>query len=211
MSFANAGMFHPGHRHLIDIAVSRLPTSDPVLEIGVWAGLSTNVLTHFLVLHGRPNELVCTDPWIFEGEEPETIPESSVTFVDYRARIRTQFEENVRFWSGHRLPYAFALSSDEFFAAWRARETRSDVFGREWTLGGGIAFAFVDGDHRYDQARRDLENVDAFLVPGGFVLFDDSDEFGAFPDVNRVVREALRHYDYDLVGENPHHLLRKRG
>ena len=33
----------------------------------------------------------------------------------------------------------------------------------------------------------------------------------AFPDVNRVVREALLDYGYDLVGENPHHLLRKRG
>jgi len=211
MSFANAGMFHSGHRHLIDLAVSQLPTDDPVFEIGVFAGLSTNVLTHFLVRHGRSNELVCTDPWIFEGEEPETIPDSSITFIEYRARIRTQFEENVRFWSGGRLPYAFSLASDDFFAAWRGGETRVDVFGRERALGGPIAFAFVDGDHRYDQAQRDFENVDAFLVPGGFVLFDDSDEFGAFPEVYGVVQEALRDHGYELAAENPHHLLRKRG
>jgi len=209
MSFAVAGMFHPGHRHLIDVAISQLPTDDPVLEIGVFAGLSTNVLTYFLARHDRRNDLISTDPWIFEGEEPEVIPESAIAFVEYRARVRSQFEDNVRFWSAGRLPHAFPLASDAFFAAWRAGESLIDVFGRERGLGGSISFAFVDGDHRYDQARRDFVNVDAVLVPGGFVLFDDSDEFGAFPEVHSIVLEALRDHDYELVGENPHHLLRK--
>ena len=210
MLFANAGMFHPGHRHLIDLAVRALPTDDPVLEIGAFAGLSTNVLTYFLKLHGRRNVLVTTDPWIFEGEEPELVPDSDIPFTAYRARVRAQFEENVRFWSGDRLPYAFDLTSDRLFDAWRAGETLTDVFGREHRLGGPIAFCFVDGDHRYEQARRDFLNADRVLVPDGFLLFDDSDEFGAFPDVHRVVQEALRDFGYELVAENPHHLLRKR-
>jgi predicted O-methyltransferase YrrM len=209
MSFSVAGMLHPGHRHLMDSAVRLLPTSDPVLEIGAFAGLSTNVLTYFLEQHGRENELVTTDPWIFEGEEPTTVPESSVTFPEYRARVRTQFEENVRFWNAHRLPYAFDLTSDDLFTAWRDGAERTDVFGRPRRLGGPIAFSFVDGDHRYEQARRDFLHVDEFLVPGGLVLFDDSDEFGAFPDVYRVVQEAIGSHGYELVDENPHHLLRK--
>jgi len=69
----------------------------------------------------------------------------------------------------------------------------------------------VDGDHSGEQVRRDFEHVDELLVPGGFVLFDDSDEFGAFPQVTKVVREAIREHGYELVGENPHHLLRKPG
>jgi len=209
MSFANAGMLHAGHRFLIDLAISRLPSDDPVLEIGAFCGLSTNVLVYFLTRHGRPNALYTTDPWVFEGEGTETLPDAQIPFADYRALVREQFERNVRFWSGSRLPHAYPLSSDDFFAAWREGGIRTDVFGRDAQFGGPLSFCFVDGDHSEEQVRRDFANVDEHLVPGGFVLFDDSDEFGAFPQVTTVVREAIREHGYTLVGQNPHHLLRK--
>ena len=129
MGFANAGMLHAGHRFLIDTAVSQLPTDDPVLEIGAFCGLSTNVLVYFLTKHGRPNALFSTDPWVFEGEGSEALPEPQIAFDDYRRFVREQFERNVRFWSGSRLPHAYALTSDEFFAAWREGGVRTDVFG----------------------------------------------------------------------------------
>ena len=93
--------------------------------------------------------------------------------------------------------------------AWREGGIRTDVFGRDAAFGGQLSFCFVDGDHSEEQVRRDFANVDEHLVPGGFVLFDDSDEFGAFPQVTTVVREAIREHGYTLVGQNPHHLLRK--
>jgi len=147
MSFANAGMLHAGQRFLIDRAISQLPTDDPVVEIGAFAGLSTNVLIYFLTKHGKPNALYSTDPWVFEGEGVETLPEPQIPFDDYRRLVQEQFERNVRFWSGSRLPHAYALASDEF---------------------------------------------------------------GAFPQVTEVVRQAIRGRGYELVGENPHHLLRRR-
>ena len=211
MSFANAGMLHAGHRFLIDRAISQLPTDDPVVEIGAFAGLSTNVLIYFLTKHGKPNALYSTDPWVFEGEGVETLPEPQIPFDDYRRLVQEQFERNVRFWSGSRLPHAYALASDEFFAAWNEGGIRTDVFGRDGRFGGPLSFCFVDGDHSGEQVRRDFEHVDELLVPGGFVLFDDSDEFGAFPQVTQVVRDAIREHGYELVGENPHHLLRKPG
>ena len=75
---------------LIDVAISRLPTDDPVLEIGTFCGLSTNVLVYFLTKHGRPNVLYSTDPWVFEGEGSETLPEAQIPFEDYRRFIREQ-------------------------------------------------------------------------------------------------------------------------
>jgi hypothetical protein len=92
-------------------------------------------------------------------------------------------------------------------AGWRG----PDVFGRDADFGGPLSFCFVDGDHSPEQVRRDFEHVEEVLVPGGFVLFDDSDEFGAFPQVTEVVRDAIHECGYELVGENPHHLLRKPG
>jgi hypothetical protein len=117
----------------------------------------------------------------------------------------------VRFWNGHRLPHSFRLRSDAFFDAWLQGETRVDLFGRDVRLGGPASLVFIDGDHRVEQARRDFENADRVLVPGGFVLMDDSDCFGAFPHLYELVLEVARAHGYDIVGENPHHLLRKRG
>lgn len=210
MSFATAGMLHPGNRYLIDLAVRELPSDDPVLEIGSLAGLSANTITYFLQRHGRPNQLFTTDPWVLEGEGSPTVPESDIAFTDYRALIRAQFERNVRFWNGDRLPHSFALSSDDFFAAWAGGETRADVFGRETPLGGSLAFAYVDGDHSYEQVWRDFENVDRLLVPGGLIFFDDSDQFGEDPQVYDAVQDVLASHPYDVVGQNPYYLLRKR-
>ena len=49
----------------------------------------------------------------------QALPEPQIAFEDYRRLVQEQFERNVRFWSGSRLPHAYALTSDEFFAAWR--------------------------------------------------------------------------------------------
>lgn len=209
MSLAVAGMLDPGHRYLIDLAVGGLPSEDPVVEIGSFCGLSTSVIGHFLHHHGRSNTLIATDPWVFEGEGSTTLSGSDIPFEDYRRFVREQFERNVRFWSEGRLPHAFDLSSDEFFAAWEDAIPRVDLFGRETMLGGAISFCFIDGDHSFEQARRDFLHVDRWLVSGGFVLFDDSDEFGRFPQVHAVVCEAIQAHGYELVAANPHHLLRK--
>jgi hypothetical protein len=76
------------------------------------------------------------------------------------------------------------------------------------TMGGPLAFAYIDGNHTYDFAKRDWRNVDEFLVPGGFVLFDDSASYLDF-DVYPVTRELRRNPKYELVSANPNHLFRK--
>jgi hypothetical protein len=49
-----------------------------------------------------------------------------------------------------------------------------DVFGRNVVLGGSLSFCYIDGNHTYGFAKRDFENKDRFLAPGGFIFFDDS-------------------------------------
>jgi hypothetical protein len=73
-----------------------------------------------------------------------------------------------------RLPHHIAVSSDKFFELWTQKEEVVDFFGHVTTLGGPISFAYIDGDHTYEQSWRDFQNVDRFLLPGGFIVFDDS-------------------------------------
>lgn len=49
--------------------------------------------------------------------------------------------------------------------------------------------AFVDGDHDYEAVRRDISNVDHFLVPGGWICFDDA--FSSYEGVTRAIEECI--------------------
>ncbi len=210
LGFANAGMLNRGNLYCFDTAIAGLPADTSVVEIGSFAGLSTNLLVYYLRRHGRDNRLFTCDRWEFEGARPgERIGEGPVTFDEYRAFVRESFLRNVRFFSGDRLPHTLEMNADEFFEAWSREAGAIDVFGRPVTLGGPIGFCYIDGNHSYACARRDFENADAFLVPGGFILFDDSAD-GTPWEVCRVVAEVAADAGYELVARNPNYLFRKR-
>lgn len=49
--------------------------------------------------------------------------------------------------------------------------------------------AFVDGDHGYDAVCSDIENVEKFLVPGGWICFDDA--FSSYEGVNQAITDKI--------------------
>ena len=82
------------------------------------------------------------------------------------------------------------------------------VFERNITLGGSISFAFIDGNHSYDFAKRDFENTDKFLEPGGFILFDDSADNCTF-ECRHLMKEIEVNPNYEMVVKNPNYLFKK--
>lgn len=210
VQIAHAGLLHRGNLYCFDYAVRNLPSDAPVLEIGSFCGLSANIITHYLVRHGRPNRLITCDPWYVKGApDGRKVGDSSLSCSEYRTFVKESFVRNARTFSRDRLPYTVEATSDELFEAWNAKKEVSDVFGRKITLGGEMSFCYIDGDHSYDCVQRDFKNCDRFLLPGGFILFDDSDEGAPF-DVNEVVAEVCRSPAYELVTTNPNCLFRKR-
>lgn len=181
-----------------------------VLEIGSFAGLSTNIITYFMRKHGKTNPFYCCDPWRFEGSRATaTLGDSTISHEEYRAFVRDTFIRNVAFFSRGALPHAIEMDAAEFFPAWDAGLAVTDVFGRNAVLGGRVGFAFIDGDHSYDAATRDSRGCDRWLEPGGSILFDDSSDDSVF-DVPRVVREALATRRYAVLVRNPNYLLVRR-
>jgi hypothetical protein len=102
------------------------------------------------------------------------------------------------------------MTSESFFREWSQTSTTTDVFGRTVSIGRQIAFAYIDGAHTYTAAKSDVDNVDAFLMPGGFVLFDDSAEDSGFQEVTRVATEVARLPQYELVFAKPNYFFKKR-
>ena len=76
-------------------------------------------------------------------------------------------------------------------------------------LGGKISFAYIDGNHYYDYAKRDFENVDKNLEIGGFILFDDSADTADKFEVWRVIDEIKKSGKYEIIKNNPNYLMKK--
>jgi hypothetical protein len=48
---------------------------------------------------------------------------------------------------------------------------------------------FIDGDHSYDSVSQDIQNMDRYLVPGGWICFDDA--FSCYDGVNRAIEDCI--------------------
>lgn len=215
-SVIGEGMLHPGNIYLMDQAMRQMPEGGCVLEIGSYGGLSANLLTYLLGKHGRSAKLFCCDAWVYEGFHDRKggttmwmDGRTDVLRTDYMAHIKDSFIKSARLLSGQRLPSAIHLDSDAFFNYWKMGNTIQDVFGRETTLGGPISFAYIDGNHAYDFARRDMENTAQFLLPGGFILLDDSAKGQQFGSA-KLAKEWSNHPDFEVVSANPHYLFQKK-
>lgn len=209
LRFANPGMLHAGNVDLFAYCIERLPTADPIIEIGSFCGLSVNHIIHLLRKLGRANRVFGADSWCFaDAVRGQNIDGSHVAFDAYREHVVTTYRRNVELFSVDQLPYHIQRTSDAFFARWRSGSTDTDFFGRDVELGGPISFAYIDGDHSYEQAKRDFENVSAWLVPGGFVIFDDSEDGGPFGS-SEAARDASTTAGFRLVGKNPNYCIQK--
>jgi predicted O-methyltransferase YrrM len=175
------GMLSDHNMKLIHYAIQHLPKEGCVLEIGSYGGLSTNFILHLLEKYQQAHALFTCDAWVYEGfhdhignqglyiDGSDTILRST-----YGLYLKTAFIQACQFLHSERLPYSYHTESSMFFEQWQAGQEATDVFGRTQTLGGAIAFAYIDGDHSYAISKNDFEQVAQYIVPGGFILFDDS-------------------------------------
>ena len=49
--------------------------------------------------------------------------------------------------------------------------------------------AFIDGDHSYEAVTADIRDVERFLVPGGWICFDDA--FSCYDGVDRAITDHI--------------------
>lgn len=208
LSFANAGMLEKGNLYCFDYAIKHLPSTNPILEIGSFCGLSTNILTYLLKKYNRSNILLSADPWIFEGSQKQTIGDSNISHKDYRQFVKDSFLRNIEMFSAERKPHTFEMDSNSLFESWQKKSEVVDVFGRRVKLGAPISFCYIDGHHGYDYTRKDFENTDQFLEKNGFILFDDSADYEDFGSA-QFMKDMKDNKNYKLIVKNPNYLFQK--
>ncbi|WP_148665442.1 class I SAM-dependent methyltransferase [Sulfurifustis variabilis] len=181
-----------------------------ILEIGSWCGRSSAVLGFAARLSGEAR-VMCVD--LFPGKTDwKQNPDGSYSFrVAIAGKTYGGYQEQT-VWKEPferdiapiyaRYDSVFDVFSDtirrqglqERVEAFRGN---SETFADQAPPGFRCRVAFIDGDHSYEAVCRDIRNVERFLVPGGWVCFDDA--FSHYEGVNRAIT--------DLVIKNPDYAL----
>ena len=208
LCFANPGMLERANLYCFDCAVKNLPSDSPIIEIGSFCGLSTNVIAYYKSKYNRKNKLMTCDKWVFEGaQEGGNLGNSHISHTDYRKFVKESFMRNIKFFSNSDLPFPIEVSSDEFFEAWGKQKALVDIFGNKVNAGGRVSFVYIDGDHAYEHVKRDFLNSDRFLEVGGFLLFDDSSDGSGF-EVNKAMKDVIQSGKYELI-KNKNYFFKK--
>ncbi|MBM3978900.1 MAG: class I SAM-dependent methyltransferase [Planctomycetes bacterium] len=142
-----------------------------VVEIGSYLGRSTAFLAAGSKGAGR-ERVVAVDHFRGSPEHQAGQPFASATLAQEGTTFR-HFQSNLRRLDldDHVAPVVAA--SADAAAAWR----------------GPIRLLFIDGDHSYEESKRDFELWSRFVVPRGLICFHD---IRAWPGVTQFYDELLR-------------------
>lgn len=137
-----------------------------IVEVGSWMGKSTVWLAAGSMARGRERvHAIDTFEGSPEHKDMAVLREEGSTFNRFtqnleNAGVRAQVEPQ-------------RAASLEAAAHWDGRPIR---------------LLFIDGDHAYEAVKADLEAWLPYVVPGGYLVFDDV--IDAFPGVQRLFAEA---------------------
>lgn len=213
-STIGCGMLHEGNPYLMDYAIKNMPEGNYVLEIGSWAGLSTNLLLHLMKKYNRKEQFLGCDPWMYgyddskEGDSYFIDGRDDVSRTTYMEYIKKGFKESVLLFHPDRLPHTFHLKSDDFFEHFSRQSELTDVFGRSTKLEGSLSFCYIDGNHTYEFVKRDFENATKHLLVNGMILFDDSWDGAQFGSAH-FMSEIKKNPNYRVLDKNPNYLIQK--
>lgn len=215
------GMINEGNIYAFDYAIQHLPQKGALIEIGSFGGMSTNIICYLLRKYQKNNLFFTADPWIYEGYHDEARLHDAhylqymdgsnrITRKAYTDFIKEGFIRNTCFFSAENLPYTIQSFSEDFFQKWQKKEMATDVFERGVVLGGAISFAYIDGNHAFDYAKKDFEQVYQHLVSGGFILLDDSADFYHYGSAELPAFIQKMYPDMKCVLKNPNYLFQKK-
>ena len=173
-----------------------------IVEIGSWCGRSALALGLSARLTGA-GKVHCVDlfpekdDWIEnpDGSYSFRVTIDGQTYHGYKTHTcwREPFERDIvpLYRRNHRLWDLFQTNMAEHglqdvIAPHRGN---SETFARSIPDTFRCRLAFLDGDNSYESVCDDIENIQRFLVPGGWICFDDA--FSYYEGVNRAIEDRI--------------------
>lgn len=187
---------------LFNLATATVAVPGDIIEIGSWCGRSAVVLGMAARLSGR-GRVHCVDlfpgkeDWYanpdgtysfrvsVDGEEVRAYTANTVWREPFESQIAPLYERCDSILDHFRSTISrFALEED-------ITATRGTIehFARRAPADLACRLAFIDGDHGYLAVIRDIEHIERWLSPGGWICFDDA--FTSYDGVDRAIRERI--------------------
>jgi predicted O-methyltransferase YrrM len=187
---------------LFTLAFSSAHLSGDILELGSWCGRSAVVLGMAAKLTGK-GKVHCVDlfpekdDWYqnADGTYSFAVTINGKTFGAYRDQtvwaepflrdIAPMYEQYTSTLG------AFNLRIAENGLTDCAKPYRTDLetFASTAPTDLRLRLAFIDGDHSYSAVCKDIATVERFLLPGGWICFDDA--FSSYDGVNQAIRTQI--------------------
>jgi hypothetical protein len=184
------------------LAVTTAHLGGDVLEIGSWCGRSTAVIGHAVATTGIGH--VWAVDLFPRGSDWRTNPDGSHSFTVQVDGNPVGGYQDQTVWDE---PYQRDIATvyaryDDVLDAFQAT-IDAEGLGKTVTpfRGTGTMFAdqaprdlklrlaFLDGDHSYHAVCADIDAAERFLVPGGWIAFDDA--FSVYDGVDAAIRERV--------------------
>ena len=183
------------------LAVTTAHLGGDIIEVGSWCGRSTAVLGHAAAESGGHVWAIDLFP---AGSDWRTNDDGSHSFsVNLEGTMLGAYEDQTvwddPFQRDIETVYARHDSVLDAFSATVAAEGLGAVITPFRGTAGMFAasasgcskarLAFLDGDHSYSAVCADIEAAETFLMPGGWIAFDDA--FSVYDGVDAAIRERI--------------------
>lgn len=187
---------------LFSLYLLALTTKDlegELLEIGSFCGKSSSVLA--MAAQKIDTKLNCVDLF---PDRNDWFQETDGTY-NFNVNINNRIYSlgNYRFWKepylnqvvpiyeryGDSLEDTFLNNLKSLNLDSNVKHIRGTTLEFSETFDSKVKFVFIDGDHSYEGVRKDMENIERFLVKGAWIAFDDA--FASYPENDRAIKELI--------------------
>lgn len=184
------------------LAFSSAHLRGDILELGSWCGRSAVALGMAARQTGN-TQVHCVDLFPEASDWFEN-PDGSYSFAVELNRKRYNAYQEQTVWAE---PFLRDIRPvyQQFGSTWQAFNTailkndltahvmpyRMDLegFAEQAPENFALRMAFIDGDHCYSAVCRDIEIIERFLLPGGWLCFDDA--FSVYRGVDQAIEEKI--------------------
>lgn len=187
---------------LFTLAFSSAHLQGDILELGSWCGRSAVALGMAARLTGNA-KVHCVDlfpdknDWYknadgtysfavtMNGRAYGAYQDQTVWAEPFLRDIAPMYER----WSGTLDAFNYFVALNELNAHIVPHRSDLETFARKAPVDLCLSLAFIDGDHSFDAVCKDIEIVERFLLPGGWICFDDA--FSSYEGVNKAIRVRI--------------------
>lgn len=184
------------------LAFSSADLSGDILELGSWCGRSAVALGMAVRLSGN-GHVHCVDlfpeksDWYqnADGTYSFSVRIGEKSFVAYGEQTawKEPFERDIapvyEKYAGILEAFKSTIKNNDLGPFVTPFKGDLEMFAAQAPDGLSLRMAFIDGDHSYSAVAKDIGYVERFLLPGGWICFDDA--FSSYAGVNEAIEKHI--------------------